>query len=113
MLSCILVCAGNAPTLMSLKHLKKVAPTWMNTSKAIFDDTEAHEVYAAPFAVVTSHAVACALWISGFRAQAMRLPVKKGKKAPRQKGSQQLSCAPSKKHRYFHDNFCEEARLQG
>ena len=36
--------AGNAPTLMSLKHLKQVAPTWMNTSKAIFDDKEAHEV---------------------------------------------------------------------
>ena len=36
--------AGNAPTLMSLKHLKQIAPTWMNTSKAIFDDKEAHEV---------------------------------------------------------------------
>ena len=36
--------AGNAPTLMSVKHLKKVAPMWMNVSKAIFDDTEAHEV---------------------------------------------------------------------
>ena len=76
MLSCFLVCAGNAPTLMSLKHLKKVAPMWMNTSKAIFDDTEAHEVYAAPFAVVSYFAVACALRISGFRAQGMRLPVK-------------------------------------
>ena len=29
---------------MSLKHLKQIAPTWMNTSKAIFDDKEAHEV---------------------------------------------------------------------
>ena len=37
-------CAGNAPTLMSVKHLKKVAPMWMNVSKAIFDDEEAHEV---------------------------------------------------------------------
>lgn len=36
--------AGNAPTLMSVKHLKKVAPMWMNVSKAIFDDEEAHEV---------------------------------------------------------------------
>ncbi len=38
-------CAGNAPTLMSVKHLKKVAPMWMNVSKAIFDDEEAHEVH--------------------------------------------------------------------
>ena len=38
------LCAGNAPTLMSLKSLRKVAPTWMNVSKAIFDDKEAHEV---------------------------------------------------------------------
>ena len=36
---------GNAPTLMSLKSLRKVAPTWMNVSKAIFDDKEAHEVW--------------------------------------------------------------------
>ena len=38
-------CAGNAPTLMSLRSLKRVAPTWMNVSKAIFDDKEAHEVF--------------------------------------------------------------------
>ena len=37
--------AGNAPTLMSLRSLKRVAPTWMNTSKAIFDDKEAHEAW--------------------------------------------------------------------
>ncbi|EIE23811.1 hypothetical protein COCSUDRAFT_47447 [Coccomyxa subellipsoidea C-169] len=36
---------GNAPTLMSLKSLRKVAPTWMNVSKAIFDDKEAHEAW--------------------------------------------------------------------
>ncbi|CAL8466227.1 g5763 [Coccomyxa elongata] len=36
---------GNAPTLMSLKSLRRVAPTWMNVSKAIFDDKEAHEAW--------------------------------------------------------------------
>ncbi len=29
---------------MSLKSLRRVAPTWMDVSKAIFDDKEAHEV---------------------------------------------------------------------
>ena len=36
--------AGNAPTLLSLADLNKVAETWMNTSHAIFDDDEAHKV---------------------------------------------------------------------
>ena len=37
-------CAGNAPTLLSMADLRKVAPVWMNTSHAIFDDEEAHKV---------------------------------------------------------------------
>ena len=36
--------AGNAPTLMAVKDLRKVAPMWVNVSHAIFDDKEAHEV---------------------------------------------------------------------
>ena len=35
---------GNAPTMMSLEDLQRVAPLWMNTSHAIFDDEEAHKV---------------------------------------------------------------------
>ena len=35
--------AGNAPTLMAMKDLRKVAPMWVNVSHAIFDDKEAHE----------------------------------------------------------------------
>ena len=51
---------GNAPTLMSLKHLKQIAPTWMNTSKAIFDDKEAHEVMPAHASVSMCSARKCA-----------------------------------------------------
>lgn len=36
---------------MSLKSLRKVAPTWMNVSKAIFDDKEAHEVSLSSLAM--------------------------------------------------------------
>lgn len=35
--------AGNAPTLMAMRDLRKVAPMWVNVSHAIFDDKEAHE----------------------------------------------------------------------
>lgn len=34
---------GNAPTLLSLAQLQKMAPTWMNTSMAIFNDEEANK----------------------------------------------------------------------
>ncbi|KAK9833448.1 hypothetical protein WJX81_006347 [Elliptochloris bilobata] len=34
---------GNAPTLMAMRDLRKVAPLWVNVSRAIFDDKEAHE----------------------------------------------------------------------
>lgn len=36
--------AGNAPTMLSVSDLRKMAENWMNTSHAIFDDTQAHEV---------------------------------------------------------------------
>lgn len=32
--------AGNAPTMMAWAHLARVAPVWMNTSLAIFNDEE-------------------------------------------------------------------------
>lgn len=34
---------GNAPTLLSLAQLQKMAPTWMNTSMAIFNDEQANK----------------------------------------------------------------------
>lgn len=36
---------GNAPTLLSLRQLQKMAPTWMNTSMDIFNDPEAHTAW--------------------------------------------------------------------
>jgi len=36
---------GNAPTMLALTDLHKVAETWMNTSHAIFDDDEAHKAW--------------------------------------------------------------------
>ena len=44
---CSLLHAGNAPTLLSLAQLQRVAPTWMNTSSDIFNDEEAHKVTPA------------------------------------------------------------------
>ena len=35
---------GNAPTLLSLADLQKMAPTWMNTSMDIFNDPQANKV---------------------------------------------------------------------
>lgn len=48
---------GNAPTLLSLKQLQKTAPTWMNTSMAIFDDAEANKV--GPFPLTDTYFWLC------------------------------------------------------
>jgi len=42
---------GNAPTLLSLAQLQKMAPTWMNTSMAIFGDQQANKVTILFFVV--------------------------------------------------------------
>lgn len=42
---------GNAPTLLSLAQLQKMAPTWMNTSMAIFADQQANKVTILLFVV--------------------------------------------------------------
>ena len=39
----VLLSAGNAPTMMRFDDLAKVAPLWMNTSLAIFYDSEANK----------------------------------------------------------------------
>ena len=44
---------GNAPTLLSLAQLQKMAPTWMNTSMAIFGDQQANKVTMLFFAVAS------------------------------------------------------------
>ncbi len=44
---------GNAPTLLSLAQLQKMAPTWMNTSMAIFADQQANKVTMLFFAVAS------------------------------------------------------------
>ena len=44
---------GNAPTLLSLAQLQKMAPTWMNTSMAIFNDEQANKVTMLFFAVAS------------------------------------------------------------
>ncbi len=44
---------GNAPTLLSLAQLQKMAPTWMNTSMAIFSDEQANKVTMLFFAVAS------------------------------------------------------------
>ena len=58
----MLRCAGNAPTLMAMRDLRKVAPHWVNVSRAIFDDKEAHEARCQDLFAFTSTSALQCIW---------------------------------------------------
>eukprot|EP00198_Chlamydomonas_reinhardtii_P000268 XP_001689603.1 predicted protein [Chlamydomonas reinhardtii] len=55
---------GNSPTFMTFEDMKKVMPTWMNVSIAVFKDQEANSVWGW---VQEMYGFTIALWLNGIK----------------------------------------------
>lgn len=55
---------GNSPTFMTFEAMKRVMPIWMNTSIAIFKDTEASQAWGW---VQEMYGFTIACWLGGIK----------------------------------------------
>lgn len=53
------LCAGNAPTLMSMEDMRKVIPVWFNMSIAIHNDPEASKEWGWVQVILSKSSANC------------------------------------------------------